>query len=128
MSDLVQLTGHYISYVNVPVGKPSKEADGPSSINSETALSQLNEEKKNAASTNGPEMATAPPSLHGGTRPSTPSTAGTQEDSASAQSKAAEEPVEKQWLFCSDEEIRPANLSEVLSCKAYLLYYERIPN
>lgn len=31
-----------------------------------------------------------------------------------------------QWLWVSDESVRKANLQEVLSSSAYLLFYERV--
>ncbi|KAK9681386.1 hypothetical protein K7432_015648 [Basidiobolus ranarum] len=33
--------------------------------------------------------------------------------------------IEKRWVYCSDTQVRPASLEEVLKCQAYLVFYEK---
>lgn len=67
----------------------------------------------------------APSSASGVNESATPDS---QNDPITSEDATVEQPAEKQWLYCSDEEIRPAHEAEVMNCKAYLLYYERIDN
>lgn len=69
--------------------------------------------------------ATAPPSLHGDSASKQSESQGASPPQSSG-GQPGSPAVERQWLYCSDEEIRPASFMEAMSCKAYLLYYERI--
>ena len=48
---------------------------------------------------------------------------------AAAEKKAAAsvEKVDRRgWLYCSDKQVKPATIEDVLASQAYLLFYERI--
>ncbi|KDE04930.1 hypothetical protein MVLG_04686 [Microbotryum lychnidis-dioicae p1A1 Lamole] len=34
--------------------------------------------------------------------------------------------TERRWMFCSDEDVHAVSVEEVLKCKAYILFYERV--
>ncbi|ORX94374.1 cysteine proteinase [Basidiobolus meristosporus CBS 931.73] len=48
-----------------------------------------------------------------------------QDDSEEPKETPTTKPAEKRWIYCSDTQVRPAPLEEVLRCQAYLLFYEK---
>lgn len=44
----------------------------------------------------------------------------------SPSSTCGSSPFSRQWLWVSDDSVRKASLQEVLSCNAYMLFYERV--
>jgi ubiquitin carboxyl-terminal hydrolase 16/45 len=98
-------SGHYITFVQATKTKPVKRVElEPDQLNSKSSSGDLAEESTTSLSAVDEMQATK----------------------VKEQEKEEVKEVASNWLYCSDEEVRPANITEVLNCKAYLLLYEQI--
>ncbi|KAF9166042.1 Ubiquitin carboxyl-terminal hydrolase 16 [Mortierella sp. AD011] len=130
-------SGHYTNYVlssKVELPPPVVSNDKPSSLypsiptpngadlpdmSLEDILAQQNQKKSGKKKGKPPTV--APPSV-----PTPAPEAKPEEDKAASVEPEAKEPEDsRQWIHCSDTNVRLASLKEVLASRPYLLYYER---